>query len=157
MMEIQRTIATQEQQIANNMMAPPMQIMMTLYYTPAMQQQPLQPINYNNQQNMGSNQRNNKNSVKRYENFNYCHSCGFDLSSKHNSGNYPKRRPNHNYAAVRGNTMRGSNSGQHKTIMPSAAGKICQDGRDTQRNQSRQQNCNNRQQQVGYQQQNGGY
>ena len=164
--QMQQTIAAQSQQLANSAQTaapqqrqmPMMQMPTMQYCAPTMQQQPLQPINYNNQQNMGSNG-GMKNPVKRYENLNYCHSCGYDIPRKHHSGNCPARGPNHNYAATRMNTMGGATRANHKTIMPSAAGKMCQDARDAQRNQKQQQRRNGRknQQQDGYQQQSNGY
>ena len=55
--------------------------------------------NYNNNSNNGNNGNNNnnngsndnKNYVKRFENWNYCHSCGYDISLTHWSGNCPKQ------------------------------------------------------------------
>ena len=122
-------------------------------------QQPLQPIQFNGQQN-GRNNRNNgngnnnngngnnrsnaKHPIKRYENQNYCHSCGFDIASTHTSQTCPKPKQNHQYNATRSNIMGGSMTGSHKTIMPSAAGRVCQEAK-------RQQQHNN-----GYQQQQNG-
>ena len=97
---------------------------------------------------------NPKHPVKRYENQNYCHSCGFDVESTHNSQPCPKPMPGHQYNATRFNTMGGSMAGSYKTIMPSAAGKVCAEVLRLQRGGRRQQQLQNGMQapQNGYQQ-----
>ena len=134
-------------------------------YMAPMQRPPLQPIQMNNQgnaptYNRGNNTRDNTRTsnpnhpVKRYENQNYCHSCGFDVKSTHNSQTCPKPRPGHQYNTTRFNTMGGSIAGSHKTIMPSAAGKVCAEDLRLQRGGRRQQQQQNGMQtpQNGYQQ-----
>ena len=94
--------------------------------------------NYNNNSNNGNNNNNNggndnKNYVKRFENWNYCHSCGFDISSTHSSGNCPKQLMGHQSNATRQNTMNSNGKAGHKNILPSAAGKVCGDVLSQQR------------------------
>ena len=144
---LQNGMAQMQQQMANLAMppaAPPpvnafqqMPFAQMPFCAPAMQQPAQQQ--YNNNNNRGAPQ----NPVKRYENQNYCWSHGGDISAKHHSGNCPKQLMGHQCGATRQNPMGGTPKGCHKTIMPSAAGKVCQDMRDQQRNQKRQQNRGN--------------
>ena len=97
-----------------------------------------------------------KNPIKRFENLNYCHSCGFDISMHHTSANCPKPGPNHQFNATRNNTMNGSRKGAHKTVMPSAAGKVCQDVL-TQQRKARKASNRPAGQMNGYQQPNNGF
>ena len=60
---------------------------------------------------------------KRFENMNYCHTHGGDVDDFHTSTTCSKPGPYHVYHATRDNTMGGSISGLHKTIMPSASGR----------------------------------
>ena len=62
------------------------------------------------------------NPVKRFENMNYCHTHGGDVDDGHTSATCTRPGHYHNYYATRDNTMGGSISGLHKTIMPSAVG-----------------------------------
>ena len=92
---------------------------------------------YNNNSNNGSNNNNNggneENYVNRFENWNYCHSCGFDVPSAHSSVNCPRQLMGHQFNETQQNTMNGCAKANHKNILPSAAGKVCQDIRDQQR------------------------
>ena len=162
--QMQNTIAVQQAQIAaaaqqQPQAAPTMPYVAPMQRPPAqpymapMQRPPLQPIQMNNQGNAPTNYRSNntrghsnntrssnpKHPVKRYENQNYCHSCGFDVESTHNSQTCPRARPGHQYNATRFNTMGGKLFGGHKTIMPSAAGKVCVEALRLQNQGRRQQ------------------
>ena len=166
---MQQTIVSQQAQLAANatqptgppptMMAPPPMMPMMPYCAPAMQQAPLQPIQFNGQQNNRGRGGNNKNPIKRYENLNYCHSCGFNIPAAHSSATCPKQKQGHQFQATRQNTMGGSMAGSHKTVMPSAGGKLCEDVKAVQRGQQKQQNGyqQNGYQQNGYQQNGNGY
>ena len=140
------------------MMQPPMMPIMP-YCAPAMQQTHLQPIQCNGQQNNCRRSGNNKNPIKRYENHNYCHSCGFDISADHSSATCPKQKQGHQFQATMQHTMGGSMAGLHKTIMPSAGGKVCEDVKAVQRGLQKQQTGyqQNKYQQNGYQQNGNGY
>ena len=63
------------------------------------------------------------NPVKRFENWNYCHTHGFDVDDNYTSQTCTHPGNCHNYAATRNNTMLGSIAGAHKTILPSAVGR----------------------------------
>lgn len=63
------------------------------------------------------------NPYKRFENMNYCHTHGGDIDDNHTSATCTRPGMFHNYHATRENTMGGSISGLHKTIMPSAVGR----------------------------------
>ena len=165
--QMQHTIAAQQAQIAAAAQqqpqpaAPmpyvaPVQQPPTQPYVTPMQRQPLQPVQMN-QQYVPTNYRTNnargrysntkivnaKNPVKRYENQNYCWSCGFDVESNHTSQTCQKLKPGHQFNATRFNTMGGSMSGSHKTIMPSAAGRVCAEAARLQRDGRRQQQQQN--------------
>ena len=127
-------------------------------YMAPMQRPPLQPIQMNQQYNAPNNYRNNnargrnprqaanpKHPIKCYENQNYCWSCGFDVESTHTSQTCPKPKPGHQFNATRFNTMGGCMAASHKTIMPSAAGRVCAEAARLQREGRRQQ----QQQSVG--------
>ena len=118
----------------------------------------------NNNNNGGSNNSNTngneKNPYKRFDNWNYCHSCGFDVASTHSSRNCSNQLMGHQFNATRQNTMNGSNKASHKNILPTAAGRVCQEVRDQQRAAKRTtggnrggNNNNNFQQQPQQQQQ----
>ena len=62
--------------------------------------------------------------MKRFENWNYCHTHGGDIDDQHNSITCIKPGPAHNRNATRQNTMGGSTGGMHKTILPSASGRV---------------------------------
>ena len=62
--------------------------------------------------------------MKRFENWNYCHTHGGDIDDMHNSMTCAKPGPAHNRNATRQNTMGGSTGGMHKTILPSASGRV---------------------------------
>lgn len=128
---------------ARNQLLPNTQPMMT---------QPFQQNNnsFGGQGNTNSNRSFTKNPVKRFENYNYCHTCGFDISASHSSANCPKPGPNHQYNATRTNIMNGSRKGSHKTIMPSAVGKICQDVINQQRKARKLNNRGQSQMQGGH-------
>jgi len=63
------------------------------------------------------------NPVRRFENMNYCHTHGGDVDDGHTSATCTRPGLYHNYYATRDNTMGGSISGLHKTILPSAVGR----------------------------------
>ena len=63
------------------------------------------------------------NPIKRHKNWNYCHTHGFDVPDHHCSSNCPKPGPKHNWQATRNNIMGGLRKGQHKTMLPSQAGR----------------------------------
>lgn len=63
------------------------------------------------------------NPYKRFENMNYCHMHGGDVDDFHTSATCSKPGQFHVYDATCDNTMGGSVSGLHKTIMPSASGR----------------------------------
>ena len=46
--------------------------------------------------------------VKKYDNWNYCSSCGYDVKNNHTSTNYPAPKRGHNFYATRRNPMGGS-------------------------------------------------
>jgi hypothetical protein len=62
------------------------------------------------------------NPVKCFENMNYCHTHSGDVDDGHTSATCTKPGHYHNYYTTSENTMGGSISGLHKTIMPSAVG-----------------------------------
>ena len=55
--------------------------------------------------------------VRRWDNENYCYSCGFDVAEWHTSHTCPQscRRPDHNYHATRTNIMGGSE--KHRALV----------------------------------------
>ena len=59
--------------------------------------------------------------------------------STHTSQTCPTPKPGHQYNATRFNTMGGTLVGGHKTIMPSAAGKVCVEAMRLQNQGRRQQ------------------
>ena len=62
--------------------------------------------------------------MKRFENWNYCHTHGGDVDDGHTSMSCIKPGPAHNRHATRQNTMGGSTGGLHKTILPSMSGRL---------------------------------
>jgi hypothetical protein len=62
--------------------------------------------------------------MKRFENWNYCHTHGGNIDDQHNSMSCQKPGPAHNCNAMRQNTMGGSTGGMRKTILPSASGRV---------------------------------
>ena len=56
---------------------------------------------------------------KCFENWNYCHTHGGDVNNNHMSQTCSRPGPAHNWQASRQNTMAGSTSDMHKTILPS--------------------------------------
>ena len=85
-------------------------------------------MNSNNNGNGGGNGGNYRNCVKRFENWNYCHTCGVDVSRTHKSANCPKQLIGHQYATQhKNNTMNGNGRPSHKNIIPSVVGKVCVD------------------------------
>ena len=162
--QMQNTIAVQQAQIAAAAQqqpppAPTIPYVAPLQQPPAqpymapMQRPPLQPIQMNQQYNAPNNYRNNntrgrnlntrssnpKHPIKRYENQNYCWTCGFDVESNHTSQTCPRAKPGHQVNATRFNTMGGTMIASHKTIMPSAAGRVCAEAARLQREGRRQQ------------------
>ena len=177
--QMQNTIAVQQAQIAAAAQqqpqaapampyAAPMQRPPAQPYMAPMQRLPLQPIQMHNQGNAPTNYRSNntrgsgnnarpsnpKHPVKRYENQNYCHTCGFDVESTHNSQTCQRAKPGHQFNATRFNTLGGSMAGSHKTVMPSAAGRVCAEAARPQREMRRPQQRQGGMQapQNGYQQ-----
>ena len=55
---------------------------------------------------------------KRYNNWNYCFTCGFDVEDWHDSSTCTRPCWNHNVMATRNNTMGGSTKGQHRYVLP---------------------------------------
>lgn len=104
MSQLTQTVANQQAQLAA---ATQQQPPMMPYCALAMQRQPFQPMQFNGQQNGHSNNRNNtnrnnnnnnnnsraganaKHPIKRFENQNYCHTCGFYVESAHTSQTCP--------------------------------------------------------------------
>ena len=119
----------------------------------APQQQFGQPF----QQNQGRPQRqsNLKHPIKLFENWNYCHTHGFDVADNHHSGCCPAPGPNHNWTATRQNTCGGNQRGAHKTVLPSAAGRApaikehLNNGRHTRNSQQQNGYKQGNQQQFG--------
>ena len=74
-----------------------------------------------------------KNPIKRFNNWNYCRSDGFDVESNHTSGCCPNPWHGHVMAETRTNPMGGSMKAQHKTQLPSQVGRICEEVRWLQR------------------------
>jgi hypothetical protein len=60
--------------------------------------------------------------LKRFKNWNYCHTHGGNIHSSHTSATCGQHSVNHQRNNTRSNTMGGNNKGLHKTILPSAAG-----------------------------------
>ncbi len=69
------------------------------------------------------------NIVKKYNNWNYCFSCGFDVKDGHTLQTcwYANRRPNHQEGANRGNAQQYIDAGydactkaKHKSVLPTA-------------------------------------
>ncbi len=60
---------------------------------------------------------------KSFENWNYCHTHGGDITITHTSQTCHWPGPNHNCTAIRTNTQGGSPAGLHKMILPLAAGR----------------------------------
>jgi hypothetical protein len=58
---------------------------------------------------------------KRYENWHYCHTHGRDMDDTHTSAMCARPGPRHNPNATHNNTMGGSSTGLHKTILSLAA------------------------------------
>ena len=65
--------------------------------------------------------------VKRFENWNYCWSCGFDVERSHTSATCPNMSWGHQHNATRANPMGGSMRAQHKTMLPSSVGRQSRD------------------------------
>jgi len=65
------------------------------------------------------------NPIKRFENWNYCHTHGGDVPDYHQSCNCPKPGPNHRPDANRQNwqMLGGNPKAMHKTMLPSQAGR----------------------------------
>jgi hypothetical protein len=61
---------------------------------------------------------------KRFKNWNYCHTHGGDMAITHTSQTCRWPGSNHNRTATRTNTQGGLPAGLHKTILPSAAGRV---------------------------------
>jgi len=61
--------------------------------------------------------------VKRFENWNYCHTHGGDVDDNHTSASCARPGEHHQRAATRSNTMNGNVRGMHKTVLPSTAGR----------------------------------
>ncbi len=59
---------------------------------------------------------------KRWDNWNYCHTHGYDVEPDHTSATCTRPGPFHNWQATRTNNMGGSIRAQHKTILPLAGG-----------------------------------
>ncbi len=60
--------------------------------------------------------------LKRFKNWNYCHTHGGNIHNTHTSATCAQPGENHQRAATRSNTMDGNNKGLHKTILLSAVG-----------------------------------
>ena len=65
--------------------------------------------------------------MKRFENYNYCHTCGYDVEYEHTSATCNTPGHNHNHNNTRKNKMGVTKKGYHNTKMPSQAGRqpIC--------------------------------
>ena len=57
------------------------------------------------------------NTVKFYKNWNYCHSCGYDVEDDHMSQTCPNPKPYHIWTATRDNPCGGCKKGMHKNRM----------------------------------------
>ena len=92
-----------------------------------MQQQPntYQPnTNFNGNQSFGGgNQNDQKKPYRTRENDRCCSTHGCHIHDDHHSGNCTEPGAQHNPRATRNNRMGGSNSGEHRTIMPSQSGR----------------------------------
>lgn len=104
-------------------------------YTQAAQNLPPQ---FNGSYGTNSNSSNQRNYIKRFENWEYCSTHGGDVPDGHNSMTCTKPGPSHNYYATRQNYMQvgGSRRGMHKNILPSAVGR---QGATTNRQRQQQQ------------------
>lgn len=58
------------------------------------------------------------NPVKYYNNWNYCHTCGFDVEDWHTSQTCPNPGPYHQMHATRSNPMNGCKKAAHKNQLP---------------------------------------
>jgi hypothetical protein len=61
---------------------------------------------------------------KTFKNWNYCHTHGGDVDNNHTGMSCRNPGPAHNPNATRTNTMEGSITGLHRTILPSISGRI---------------------------------
>ena len=61
--------------------------------------------------------------VKRFENWNYCHTHGGDIDDNHTSATCARPGEQHQRAATRTNTMNGNMRGMHKSVLPSTVGR----------------------------------
>ncbi len=75
---------------------------------------------------------------KRWENQNYCHTHGSNINGFHMSATCGKPGPTHNPHAALANTMGGSATGMHKTILPSASDRTAPSRRPQQQQLSQQ-------------------
>ena len=57
------------------------------------------------------------NTTKYYKNWNYCHSCGYDVEDNHTSQTCPNPKPTHVWTATRTNPCGGCRKGMHKINM----------------------------------------
>ena len=146
--------AAAHHQVPQNCMPPQIP---PLYMAPRTQRQPMmQPPRQNNNNNPRSTP---TNFVKRFENWNYCYSCGGDIAANHNSQNcrISKKSSNHQFHATRSNMMGGSRSGVHKNLLPSTQGKQCASVISQQKRAIYNNQSNGNQQNNGHQQQRNGY
>ena len=70
-----------------------------------------------------NNNNNGVNNVKKFENWNYCWTHGFDCPDDHHSGTCFNQAPGHQVNANRTNTMGGSMKNSHRTVLPSTVGR----------------------------------
>ncbi len=60
--------------------------------------------------------------IKKFNNWNFCHTHGGNIGNKHTSATCAQPGVNHQHAATWSNTMGGNSKGLHKTILPGATG-----------------------------------
>jgi hypothetical protein len=60
--------------------------------------------------------------IKKFNNWNYCHTHGGDIHNSHTSATCAQPGDNHQHATTRSNTMDGNSKGLLKTILPGATG-----------------------------------
>jgi hypothetical protein len=64
--------------------------------------------------------------IKKFKNWNYCHSRGGNVHKNHTNATCVQPGVNLQHAATTSNTMGGNNKGLHKTILPGAPGQRAQ-------------------------------
>ena len=67
------------------------------------------------QQHPGGREQHPPRTIRRHNNSNYCHSCGYDIQEWHTSATYPWRKPNHVVDATKTDNKGGSQ--KNKTLV----------------------------------------